>query len=65
MPLSEGEMAQVCEGYTPQNTKKNTDRAMRVFNNWRCQRGDSSGVEKCPSDLLENPSAEKINYWLA
>lgn len=62
MPLNEGEMAQVCEGYTPQNTKKNTDWAMRAFNDWRCQRGDNSGAEKRPSDLLENLSAEKINY---
>ena len=60
-PLTANEMTKVCEGFTPQNTTKNTDRALRVFQEWQKQRDG----DQCPSDLLECPSAEKLNYWLS
>ena len=50
-----------CEGFTPQNTTKTTDWALRVFQEWQKQRDG----DQCPSDLLESPSAEKLNYWLS
>ena len=60
-PLNANEMTKVCEGFTPQNTTKNTDcQALRVFQEWQKQRDG----DRCPSDLLERHSAEKLNYWL-
>ena len=60
-PLTETEMGKLCEGYTPQNTAKNTSWALRVFKDWESQRDG----EQCPSDLFESPSAEKLNYWMS
>ena len=54
-------MAKVCEGFTPQNTTENTDWALRVFQEWQKQRDG----DQYPSDLLERPSAERLNYWLS
>ena len=63
-PLPLEEMSSVCEGYTPANTSKNTDWAVRVFNEWRKARPTEEEGE-CPPDLLECPCAEKLNFWLA
>ena len=57
-------MSKLCEGYTPDNTKKNTGWAVRVFDEWRNERSDACD-EECPADLLESPSVESINYWLS
>ena len=54
-------MTKVSEGFTPQNTTENTDWALGVFQEWQKQRDD----DQCPSDLLQCPSAEKLNYWLS
>ena len=54
-------MTKFFEGFTPQNTTKNSDWALRVFQEWQKQRDG----DQCPSDLLERPSAEKLNYWLS
>ena len=53
-PLPLEEMSSVCEGYTPANTSKNTDWAVRVFNEWRKARPTEEEGE-CPPDLLECP----------
>ena len=58
-PLPLEEMSSVCEGYTPANTSKNTDWAVRVFNEWRKARPTEEEGE-CPPDLLECPCAEKL-----
>ncbi len=63
-PLTEPDMKKVCEGFTPKNTTKNTEWALKVFHEWQDQR-DSDNDDKCPSDILLCPSAEKINYWLS
>ena len=57
--LQEEEMTHVWEAYTPDNTSKSTQWAVRVFYD-RC-----SGRAACPSDLLESPVAEKLDYWLS
>jgi len=57
-------MSNLAKGPTVANTKKSTDRALRVFCEWRRQR-NASQPEKCPSDLLESPSAQPLNYWLS
>ena len=47
-----------CEGFTPNNTTKNTHGAVLIFHDWSSERAD------CPSDLFANPVAEKLDYWL-
>ena len=61
LTANDREMRKVCEGFTPQNTTKNTDWALRVFQEWEKQRNG----DQCNSDLLEHPSAEKLNCWLS
>ena len=56
-PLTANEMRKVCEGFNPQNT----DWTLGVLQEWLKQRDN----DQCPSDLLERPSAEKLNYWLS
>ena len=63
-PLSDGAMSNVSKGPTVANTKKSTDWAMCVFGEWRKQRNVRQS-DKCPSDLLESPSAEALNRWLS
>ena len=38
---------------------------LRVFQQWRVQRTEELEFGKCPEDLLENPRAESLNFWLS
>ena len=57
-------MKEICRGYVPKNTSKSTDWAVRVFKAWREQRSEEID-EKCPDNLLEDPSVDALNFWLA
>ena len=50
----------------PANTKKSTDRALRLFKSWREQRNErsSSEEEKVPDDPLVADSLEDLCRWL-
>ena len=56
------EVETACKGFTPKNTERCTEWALRVFHTWWNQQ--SSEGEKCPKDLLENPTVELLNHWL-
>ena len=57
-------MAKICRGYVPSNTSKATNWALRVFMLWRDERNKQSS-ERCPVNLLTDPAAERVNYWLS
>ena len=57
-------MKEICRGYVPKNTSKSTDWAVRVFKAWREQRSEEIDG-KCPDNLLEDPSVDALNFWLA
>ena len=61
-PLAEVEMNSVCKPFVPNNTRKQTDWAVKVFESW-CSSRDG---ENCPKDLLTRPSTnvEELNVWL-
>ena len=64
---SEKEMEQICKGFVPENTKKCTNWAVKVFEQWRVQRNattDDDG-KLCPSNVLDCPKASELNYWLS
>ena len=61
---SEAEISEVTKGYTPANTKRSTNWAVTVFNDWRASR-ELQGSESCSSDLLQNPIVDKLNKWLS
>ena len=64
--MSEEEIAEISKVFVPSNTAKNTQWAVGVFTEWRSARNSAGGAERlCPVDLLENPVAEDLNYWLA
>ena len=63
-PLSPGSMEKVCRGYVPANTSKITSWSVRVFNSWREERNKRS-LEQCPENLLREPNAELLNFWLS
>ena len=64
--MSEEEIAEISKVFVPSNTAKNTQWAVGVFTEWRSARNSAGGDERlCPVDLLENPVAEDLNYWLA
>ena len=52
---SNTEMIEICKGFVPDNTKKNTEWAIRVFSEWRSYRNKATTVaeEMCPVDWLE------------
>ena len=58
------QMKEICQGYIPRNTNKATNRALKVFESWREQRGEQQGGI-CPVDLLETKNAELLNFWLS
>ena len=64
-PTSPSKMKEICEGFVPTNTKKANNWSRRVLNQWREHRNSSSTEEKCPSNLLENPDAVSLDYWLS
>ena len=55
------EIEEISKVYVPVNTKTYTSWSLKVFSEWQSAR---DGDEKCPSDLFENPTAGKLNYWL-
>ena len=63
-PCSSSQMKEICQGYIPRNTNKATNRALKVFQSWREQRGEQQdGI--CPVDLLEANNAELLNFCLS
>ncbi len=48
-------MTDIVKGFVPQNTKKSTAWANRVFEDWVVERNLSNKDTKCPVDLLLAP----------
>lgn len=65
-PLSEKQMTELEEGPVVLNTEKSTAWALRTFTDWHNERNKhaATGYE-CPLDLLENPEANNLNFWLS
>ena len=64
---SEEEMEQISKGFVPKNTKKTTNWAVKVFEQWRVQRNEATNDngKLCPSNILECPKVRDLNYWLS
>ena len=60
-------MMEICKGFVSDNTKKNTDWAIRVFCEWRPYRNKATTVTKdmCPEDLTECRKPSLLNHWLS
>ena len=54
------EIQVLTNGYVPDNTKKNTAWAVKVFNEWRCARE----FESPPNDILTVGDADQLNSWI-
>uniref|UniRef100_A0A1X7U6Q7 QRICH1-like domain-containing protein n=1 Tax=Amphimedon queenslandica TaxID=400682 RepID=A0A1X7U6Q7_AMPQE len=54
------EFQEITKGYVPENTKKSTASAIRVFNEWKFSRED----EQPPGNLLTDGNPEQLNYWI-
>ena len=63
--VDEEEMSEICKGYVPPNTAKNTHWSLSVFIEWKSSRNRESVEQKYPDDILERPEASKLNFWLA
>ena len=59
---TENEIAEITKGYTPTNTKRSTNWALGVFNEWRAARISEYG--SCPPSLLEKPIVDELNKWI-
>ena len=60
-------MTVISKGYVPPNTKENTDWTVTCFREWRSARNRNITKDDkcwCPEDL-ENPSIDKLNYWIS
>lgn len=64
-PTSPSQMKEICKGFVPANTKKANNWSRRIFDQWWEHRNSNSTEEKCPPNLLENPDAVSLNYWLS
>ena len=65
-PADNEEMEKICQGYVPPNTRKLTNWALIVFEQWREERNaDVVEEERIPFDLLECPQTEALNFWLS
>ena len=63
--VDEEEMSEICKGYVPPNTSKNTRWSFSIFNEWKSSRNRELVEQKRPDDILECPEASKLNFWLA
>ena len=61
-PTDKEEIDVITKGYIPENTRKSTSWALKVFNEWRYSR--ESEERNCPDNLLETGNNEELNYWL-
>ena len=61
--VREEDMENICRGYVPPNTEKNTKWAVKCFNEWISFRNQAEG-EKCPEDILLAQDAEALNKWI-
>ena len=59
---TENEIAEITKGYTPTNTKRSTNWALGVFNEWRAARISEYG--SCPPSLLEKLIVDELNKWI-
>lgn len=66
--VSNDEISAMSKGYVPLNTEKNTNWALRVFQEWKSARNKSVALEGngdiCPDDLLDNPHVVLLNFWI-
>ena len=60
------QMEMICKGIILKNTKKTTNWAVKVFEQWEVKRNEaaSSDDKLCPSNLVECPVPSDLNYWL-
>ena len=61
-PTDKEEIDVITKGYIPENTRKSTSWALKVFNEWTYSR--ESEERNCPDNLLERGNNEELNYWL-
>ena len=60
-PLGEVDMNTLCQPFVPNNTRKQTDWAMNVFESWRSTRNG----ENCPAHLLTKQcTVKELSDWL-
>jgi hypothetical protein len=66
-PTPDKDMAVISKGYVNPNTSKNTQWALKIFNEWKAYRNENyeeTTVNQCPDDLLLSPNCTKLNFWL-
>ena len=67
--VSDERLAVMSKEYMPDNTKKNTDWASKVFHDWKTAATNvccgEEGKPECPNDLLQSPNVKQINFWLS
>ena len=62
---TEDKMKENSKGYTPANTKANTECALRNFKDWCTWRKNESPTDPVPSNLLSSNDADELNKWLS
>ena len=54
-------MEEAQKGVVPENTKKATEWALRVFHSWQVARNDAGTNYQCPEDILLTEDAEVLS----
>ena len=54
-------MEEAQKGVVPENTKKATEWALRVFHSWQVARNDAGTNYQCPEDILLTEDAEALS----
>lgn len=62
--LSKDDALDLQKAFVPSNTKRSTGWAVKVFLDWKKERGDS-GEDECPADLLEQDDHGDLVKWLS
>ena len=58
------EIEQLSIKQVPLKTQASTKWALAAFMAWSESRNNVTGIEKCPTDLLERQNPVSLNYWL-
>ena len=62
---SDQQLKNFSEGFVPDNTKANTEWAVRVFNEWAAWRRTARADDAVPRDILFSCDAVALNKWLS
>ena len=62
--IKDEDFEEYTRGYVPQNTTEDTQKCIRLFQEWRCQRNLHFPEDEIPEDILQTKDKRRLCHWL-